>query len=343
MSCRRITAAVDVLRNGATLKELVFAQAPSVFMSDDAEIKMCLQGTFLHDPAVDYLNDYLHPRLIIDGVSYPLGVYAISTVEGQHDNGVLYDKIEAYDLSLILKQTKAETRLHFSAGTPYLAAVSGLLTQAGIKTVISDSNSDALQTDREDWEMGESYLTIINALLAEINYNPIWFDLTGAARLHKYIEPSAAGIARTYRSGISNIRTSVSTQLDIYDAPNVFIAMMDNPDYDGVIIKTAENNDVSSALSIPRRGRRILAPVIKVDNIASAAALQEHVDNIRMKSMLSTETAQFQTDLNPVHGVGDILGVEHEFLQGIYQETYWSMTLEAGAQMHHKVKKVAYV
>jgi len=339
---RRVEAAVDVMRNGAICNRLDFPEPPTVLMSADASIKMSFTGKFLHNADVDYLNDRLCPRLVINEVDYPLGVYVIATVAGKYENGTLYDRIEAFDQALILQQTKTEDRLFFAAGTTYLSAVSSLLTGAGVQSVISDQLTDALQTDREDWEIGTDYLQIINAMLAEINYSPIWFDLNGAARLHKYRVPSGESVDIAYTSGVSNIKSECTSELDVYNAPNVFMAIMDNPDYDEVIIKTAENNNLASALSIPRRGRRILR-VERVDNIASADALQDYANNLCLKAMQTTETIQFETDLNPVHTVGNIVGLDHEYIKGVYEERYWSMPLMAGATMFHKARKVAYL
>lgn len=344
---RIVTTRVDVIRNGVKYSELATydkLQAPKIIMSTDAQIKMSMIGHFVHNDDVDYLSDHIKPYLIIDGVEYPLGVYVPATIAANYNNGVNYDYIEAYDRALILKQTKLESRLSLAVGTSYLNEVKSLLSTAGITMVISDANASTLATVREDWEIGESYLTVINDLLAEINFRPLYFDLNGNAMLKEYAAPAASLIAHTYESGnLSIIKPECISTLDAYEAPNVFVVEMSNPDYDDPIIKTAENDNPISALSTVRRGRRILAPVERVKNIATEAALQTYANNLAAKSMISTEEVEFTTALNPVHVVGDVVALNHEKLQGVFEESYWDLQLQAGKLMKHKARRVAYL
>lgn len=345
---RMITTRVDILRNNVKYDELSIYErlmVPKIIMSTDGLIKMSMTGHFLRNAAVDYLNDQLKPYLVIDGAEYPLGVFVPATVENNYDNQVSYDYIEGYDRALILKQTKIESRLSIAAGTSYLSEIESLLMTAGIDVVLADVCTDTIQTIREDWEIGESYLTIINDLLSEINFMPLWFDLNGIARLTRYQAPSASRIQHTYESGtLSIIKSECVSKLDTYSAPNVFMAEMSNPDYGSTaIIKTAENDNPNSSLSTIRRGRRIMDSVIHVNNIASEDALQTYIDNVCTKSMISTEEVEFNTALNPVHAVGDVLALKHEHLSGVFEETYWDLSMAPGKLMKHKAKRVMYL
>lgn len=343
-----ITARFDVLRNNAVTEwtlEAVGDDAPTVTMNADGVIKMSLAGVFRRNDNMDYLNDEIKPYLIIDGREYPVGVYMIGTCETQSDeHGISLDQIEAYDRALKLKQKKTETRLHIDAGTKYLDAIGNLLQDAGIKMVIADEASDTIATDREDWEIGTEYLAIINALLSEINFSSIWFDLDGIARLERYAAPTSANIDHEYREGcFSIIRNNYTRKVDVFNAPNVFVVTVANPDYEDAMTATGVNDSPLSALSTVSRGRRILATPIKLDNIASQEALQQYANNLAIKSMLATEQTVFYTMLNPVHGVGDVVALYNGELQGIYEETGWMMQLKAGGKMKHTAKKVVLI
>ena len=343
-----ITARFDVLRNNAVTEwtlEAVGDDAPTVTMNADGVIKMSLAGVFRRNDNMDYLNDEIKPYLIIDGREYPVGVYMIGTRETQSDeHGISLDQIEAYDRALKLRQKKTETRLHIDAGTKYLDAIGNLLQDAGIKMVIADEASDTIATDREDWEIGTEYLAIINALLSEINFSSIWFDLDGIARLERYAAPTSANIDHEYREGcFSIIRNNYTRKADVFNAPNVFVVTVANPDYEDAMTATGVNDSPLSALSTVSRGRRILATPIKLDNIASQEALQQYANNLAIKSMLATEQTVFYTMLNPVHGVGDVVALYNGELQGIYEETGWMMQLKAGGKMKHTAKKVVLI
>ena len=120
------------------------------------------------------------------------------------------------------------------------------------------------------------------------------------------------------------------------------MAIVSNPDYDMPLTATAENDSIASALSTVNRGRRIVS-VESLDNIASAAELQAYVNNKRAQSMISTETVRFYTANNPVHGIGDVIALHHEALEGIFEEIAWSITLEAGADMMHEARRAMYL
>lgn len=340
---RRFSRRVNIIRNGAVAGQLLIEEAPTISMDKAAALKMSLSGTFKRSADFDPMTDFLQPVAILDGVEHPLGEYVISTATNAHGAAGDTVRIEAYDQALILQQSKIETRYHISTGTLYTDAIQALLIADGITRVIMEPSDAALATDREDWEIGTDHLTIINTLLAEINYTDIWFDLDGVARLHRYAAPSVENIKHTYRANaLSIIKAETESEMDIYDAPNVFIAIVSNADYDEPMTATAVNDNPSSALSTIRRGRRI-PEVIRVDNIASQAALQAHVDNLCTQSMLAGETVRFATAINPVHGVGDVLALDHPALSGIFEETAWSITLEAGADMTHEARRVIYL
>jgi hypothetical protein len=219
-----------------------------------------------------------------------------------------------------------------------------IMIENGITRVLCDDSAATLQTDREDWEVGTSFLTIINQLLSEINFMPLWFDLAGNARLSKKITPSASNIAHEYKSGeLSIIKADCSVVMDTYAAPNVFIVTCSNPDLPEPMQATSVNDNVMSPLSTVRRGRRIVAPPVRVDNIASQEELQAKADLLRMESMLGTEAVGYATAINPVHEVGDVVALTHERLEGIFMETEWQITMGAGNDMQHKGKRVTYL
>jgi len=291
---------------------------------------------------MDTLVDLVRPYVIIDGVETPVGDYSIETLKESTKDNVKWWEIECYDLSVRCKSSIIEERHYIAADTLYLDAINALLIECGITRVMSDSNEDTLTTDREDWDIGTPRLTIINTLLSEINFYPLYFDLSGVARLTKKTEISTANVTFTYAADeMSILYHECSSELDTFGAPNVFIVQLSNAEQ-SPMTAISENNSPSSALSIMRRQRRI-PRTYKVDNIASQAALQEYADNLRNDSLLSTETIDFYTAINPVHSVHDVVVLKHPSIEGVFLETNWSMTLKAGEKMTHKAKRVLYV
>lgn len=340
---RRVSRRVDIIRNGAAVTTLDIVESPVVSVQADAVLKANMTGVFRASEILRPTSDLLQPVLILGGVDYPLGQYAISVLTENHDDRGTIIHIEAYDRALWLQQSKTEVRYYIAAGTKYVDAVQAILLANGIERVISDPCDAMLATAREDWEVGTDYLTIINTLLSEINYTSLWFDFNGIARLHRYVAPGVGNIRHIYRADeMSIIKPDTERELDIFDAPNVFVAIVSNPEYDEPMIATAVNDSVSSALSTINRRRRIVS-VETLDNIASQDELQAYVNNKRAQSMISTETVRFYTANNPEHSVGDVIALHHEALEGVFEETAWSITLEAGADMTHEARRAMYL
>lgn len=332
-----------VTRDGSDYCELYPKSAPTLRMEGDNSVKGTLSGEFVQDERIDWMRDKIRPELIIDGIVWPLGVYLPVSVRNKESETSKTAQIEAYDQGWQVQDVRTEGVLHISSGTNYIEAIKTLLTAAGIVIVIATPTSATLTEDREDWEPGTSYLEIINQLLDEINYNTLWFNQQGAAILEPESVPTAANIEHTINSDDPGclMLPGISNEVDLFNAPNVFVCVCSNPDKSGVMTATSENTNPQSALSIARRGRRIVQ-VTKVDNIASQAELEAYADLMRNESMITGETWQIQTALQPGHGVNDVVAFHHRDETSICIERAWSMSLTSGGIMTHTLKKVVY-
>lgn len=342
---RTVDFRYQVLRNNVPYVKLHATGTPSVRYQGSAAITRSFSGTFCKpDKEINWFNDRIRPQMWIDGEWYNLGVFVVSAVTESYKNGVSMLNIQSMDRALLVKQVSTEGLLHLTAGEKYIEVIKGLLSECGITGVLNDDNDDVLATDREDWDEGTSYLVIINALLSEIAFSALWFDAEGYARLTRYVEPSAASIDHVYTAGNSSIiADACNITQDIYNPVNVFKVVVSNADIHDPMVATSENDSVTSPISITSLGRRILAPIMRLDNIASQEALQAYADQMRMKSQLSNETITFTTANVPTHAHEDVVALEHERLHGIYQETDWTMQLSHSGQMTHKAKRILYL
>ena len=339
---RTIDFRMDVLRDGVRYDELTIISAPSVFCDYNAETKTSMRGEFLFNPNVNYITDELQPVVIIDGIDYPYGVFKIVTRTSSFTElGLQHDTIEAYDRSIALTWTKLEQRDYWPAGTSYDTVISHYLAGAGISNVYMTPSGETLQSDREDWDTGTDYLSVVNELLSEINYESIWFDLNGFARLAPYQAPDASLITHQYGVdyGLSVIAPECTSEIDLYNKPNVFIAILNNPEYETPLTATAVNDSPASKLSTINRGLRI-PEVILVSNIASAEALQLYVNRLRNESIQTSENVAIQTAIMPGHQVGDIVGLVHPAINGVFREISWSFSMQPGTYMEHTLQRI---
>lgn len=338
---RTLEVRYKIIRDGAEAGELYAVGTPSLRMNDSAAIKTSLSGTFAYDSNFNCLTDRIRPDLIIDGETSPLGLYLPATVLETESATTRALQIEAYDQCWLARDRKTEEMVCFNAGTNYINLIVSLLSTSGISLIVSRPTSEVLAEARQDWDIGTSYLTIINQLLDEINYNPLWFDAQGYAVLEPASVPTAENIEHVLDSSkiTSVILPKYSRKTDIYQKPNVFICVCSNADKSSPMIAKAENTNPQSPLSIARRGRRITS-VTKVDNIASQNELQKYANRMRDENMLTGETISVQTGLLPGFGTSDVTALIYGDITAICIEHSWSMELAVGGTMSHTLERV---
>ena len=193
-SYNTITPIYEVWRGAAVVKTLNSTGDGVVRMDSDSDLKMSFAGTFYEYSGVNFLTDRLRVSVEINGTVYPLGTYCVTTETPSVADGVKTIKVEAYSLLWLLNQAKIETLKYYPTGQNYISAVQGLISEGGIADYSAEASTEVLATDREDWEIGTSYLTIINELLSEINYNQVWVTNSGTVKITKYAAPRLSNI-----------------------------------------------------------------------------------------------------------------------------------------------------
>lgn len=343
MTPRTIDFRYKIVRNGADYGELYPAagNAPAISMNDADSVKTCLSGTFLQPKKpVDWITDAIRPELVIDGTPHPLGLYLPVSVAESTNDSTKTVAITADDRCWVVRDCKTENRVFFAAGTNYVEAVVSLLTSTGITLINATDTEEVFAEDREDWEIGTSMLQIINELLNEISYAPLWFDATGVAMIEPMAIPAAVSIDHYLNEADPRcqIIPGLQNQTDLISAPNVFICVCSNPDKSAPMRAIAENTNPQSPLSIARRRRRI-TQLIQVNNIPSQAALQAYANRQVTNSLMAGEVLTVHTRLLPGFGVGDVTAIRYGGLMAICRETAWSMDLSVGGQMIHTLER----
>lgn len=331
----------DIVENGVCIGQAFALNKPSVKCDSDAEVKLSLSGEFvlnIQDP--NWLKARIKPYLIIAGKESSLGEYLISQADDCTDKkGVKFWQIKGMDLGRIPQRSRTEKRVLFQAGQRYTDIVQSILLELGISRIIAIQSDATLKNDRTDWEIGTSRLEVINSLLKEINYQSLWFDMDGNARIEPPKKADGSAIDHFYPAGaLSDIKLPAEIGSDVYKAYNVFTAMVSSPEYDEPLVATSVNDSPTSRISTVNIGR-VQAPIEKLNDIASQQALQEYVDNLRFQSMRSLETVSFKTALRR-HQVRDIVSLAHPLINGIYQEVEWKMTLSYDGEMTHTAQRV---
>lgn len=352
---RKVSVEVQVLRKGGFLGVLRGFQnnPPTIKMDSNGEIKTVLQGTFektvldrrKQRVEFDPFSDELQPVLTINGYSYNLGIFVPASANPSYDEIGEQETltIEAYDRAWYAKTTTGKERVFLKRGTNYLDAVESLLAASGIGLVNRTDSENVLSEDREDWDLGTNYLTIINDLLKEISYKELWFDSTGTAILEPISTPTVQHIQHTLdaRKVTSLVRPGLSRKTDFYKTPNIYICVCDNPEKSATYTAIAKNTNQYSPLSIQRRGREIVE-LVTVNNIANQNALQKYADQLLFESMMTGETIEVDTSLLPGWGIGDVVSLHYKDIHALCVSRSWNMQLKAGGAMNHTLEKIVY-
>ena len=339
---RTVDFCYRIMRDGADYGKIYTTKgsAPRISMKSSSAVKMNLTGSFLAPRQdVDWLTDEIRPELIVDGVTYGLGIYRATNVQEVDDGTTVILNITANDRCWTVRDTRTEARVFFAAGTNYVAAAVSVLTGTGIAVINAVQTAAVLTEDRE-WPAGTSCLDIVNELLSEINYGQLWFDGSGAAILRPVSLPEAVNISHILDDTKieSLLLPGIQSETDVLAAPNVFICICSNADKDEAMMAVAENTNPQSPLSIARRGRRI-TKVIRINNISSQEALQVYATRQVSDSMMAGEVITVKTCLLPGFGVGDVTAIRYGDLMAICREAEWTMELTVGGAMTHTLER----
>ena len=117
--------------------------------------------------------------------------------------------------------------------------------------------------------------------------------------------------------------------------------MLSSPEKN-VQIYTAENTRLDSAISIPKRGYRVVQ-VVKLGNIANTATLKEYIDRLLLQAMQTTETIEFSTFAEGQHEYGTMVSIDTNLVSGLYRETAYTIRIDRTARMTHTLERKVYV
>lgn len=336
---RSLSYRLDILDGEIKIGELPAKEVSINFDGTAADVKMSMTGTSRASAAIDWYKHRLRPVLIDDGQEYPLGTYLPQYVQDTTDGGETLKKFEAYDLSILAKNDKLTERLNLKSGTLYLTAIQGVLISCGVTKIVADTSDAVLQSDRDDWDVGTSKIEIVNQLLSEMSFNDMYVDLNGTTRLTRYETPSASNIDHIYQSGqASIIEPGTSVESNFFEIPNIWIAVVSNPDLPEALVATFTNDNPMSKTSTVYTGQRKVE-VLTFDNIATQTDLQNAVNKAAFEAMQGIETISFKTAVEANHGLFDTCAIDIPEYNGITSEISWEIDLDS-TSMTHKAKKL---
>jgi hypothetical protein len=297
---------------------------------------------------IDFLYDRIQPFVEIkmpDGhyIEFPLGIFILSSpTRKDQTNGVFRD-VEAYGGLVILLNDRLESRLVIPAGTRYYAAARDILLSAGITKYNIEFTDAELKRDIE-FEPGKEKLFIVNELLSQINYTPIYDDVNGVFVSAPYRSPASRSADYSYKDDeLSVMYAGAEEQLDLFDIPNKWVVVCSNAEQEP-LYSVYINENPNSITSTVNRGRTNV-DYREVTDIANQQSLDAYVQRIAFEASQVYGKITFETGIMPMHDYSDVLELDYSPLgiKGKYSETSWTLPLSIGGKMKHEIRKVVSI
>ena len=283
-----------------------------------------------------------------DSVRWDLGVYLPETPARMVGETPVVYEVEAYDRSIVL-DTPYGSSYRVASGAGYISTVEGILDTLGLPHGINqEGSSKTLPSDRI-WELDEKHTTlrIINDLLQSIGYRGLYVDRSGVFRSEPWESPKTRSTVFHYDTGRSDsivLGEGLVSEVDLFDIPNVWVFVLDNPDpalpvpTEGSGIYTVTNQS-DGITSIDARGR-IKRAIHRLD-AADQASLVARGNRIVEEDKQPETRLTLTSGPNPTHWHANVVRVTSNEL-GLsgsrFAEVSWELPLD-GSPMTHELRK----
>lgn len=333
---------VDLVRDNTVLRKMDVINC-SYQCESAGEIKYGGSVTAYH---TDFDNNYdmVQPVIFIeDGelFEFKFPPLRILTPKVEIKKGVRILELEAMDNTCILKNTSIGYPLYLKKGEVYTTVVERLIREVGFPLVEIHPDDRMLTQDREEWDASTKVLDIVNTLLGEINYKPIEIDLYGVPQSEPY--PEETGFPSIYyrADGESIVFQEKSTLEDSWGKANIFRASVFTQEMDVPISVEYINDNPDDPTSTQNNPFKQIHVFSDIDNVADQQTLYDIVFRRAKELSSSYEYATLRTAIMPHHGTNEVIFVESEGVDGIWQETGWAIDdFSAKGNMTHSMRRV---
>lgn len=226
----------------------------SLEYSADSAVKAGGQIDVKDVDGIDWSRARIRPWAKVNGQEWPLGLFIPSTPAAKWSMGKRSWTLSLLGKNTTLEQDKVPAWVSYPAGTVVTAAVREQITLSG-QTGVSITDSTKTLAAGMAWPAGTPRLTIINDLLAAIDYWSLWTDGYGRFRAEPYVLPANRPIRYQLLDGEQSIyRDDFTREQDQYSIPNRVVAGGVGTASAESLVGLWENTDPTSPWSEPSRG-----------------------------------------------------------------------------------------
>ena len=291
---------------------------------------------------IDYENDriqiFCNIKVPKHGVfSYSLGIFLMSAPKRSIFGSLISRDVACYSKLKLLYDRKADKPYRLAKGASVRNAIISLLGTH--KHLIPDSLT-VMPSDRT-WEVGSTYLSIINDLLSSyMGCTSLYVTPEGLFASRLYVLPSDRGIEFEHTNqGTCNLQIEMTEEIDTFDIPNVFSSYTSKPDEESIYYSYVNNNIESKTSVISRKGRVVNETPVQVD-CNSIAELEAATKKRANEASSCYAKLSWKTKVLPIHGYLNCVYVANDAIQGKYIETSWVIDSSCNYMEHNGRKAV---
>lgn len=285
---------------------------------------------------INYLTDRIKIWYVINDNWHSLGEYMM--IKPKNKNGIVSTSI--MDLTLLIQRRRELEPIVFVKGTPYHDVLSYFIIKSGYTKVNIEATDSVLQSDRV-FDDTKNRLEWFNEVAKEINYTPLEADENGYFVSRKYRQPTLSNVKHIYRVDKNSIISGeIETEEDFWNTYNVIKCVHSNPST-SLLVSIARNDDPSDPFSTYAIGEVPLT--VKVANVADKQELDGLATKMLFEQRQITQDVVFNSLINPVHGLNDVIQLFSPNLEGVFLENSWTIPLKAGSLMTHKMRRLVDV
>lgn len=278
-------------------------------------------------------------KLLVNGTfeDLPVGLFHWDRVTRERAPGGELWAVAASDPTMQLQEAIREDPYTIAAGTNYVTAIETLLTARGLRHNIPGAVH--VTPIAFTWDPETPELEIVNGLLAGINYYPISADSEGVMVSRERVDPSTEVGDVLYASDGEPRLLIPPMVMEPDDTrwPNHLHVIVDDPARAPVSV-TRVNDDPSSIVSTVAKGATTFRN-LDGDRTPDTTVMQEIADFELRQWAGRARPATIRTHLDPRRGPYEFyrLSIQNYESDTLWRALGWSMALEPGARMTHRI------
>lgn len=282
------------------------------------------------------VNNRIRIIHVINGTETTIGTFLITTPCQEINPLFKYVNMECYSTLWLLDANKTTSRHVVGVGTNVANEIKRMISDYGVQVFIEDSPKSTSVT--REWEIGTPILDICNDLLQSINYTSLYVDKDGNFIAKPYSVPNDREIDFEYsEDDIDNIiESNLTSTLDYFNIPNVFVKYVNNPDTPE-LIALYENTNPQSPTSTVNRPRNVHS-----EEVSDVSDIQTLMDMCKrdLENVTSTyHRVSIKTAINPLHNFMNTIYVNLNGINGRFTETDWNIECITGGTMTHELRE----